>query len=232
MLTNLFLQINATSTSEEIFKGGKHKVEALSLIELTIKGGWVMIPIGILSIIAVYIIIERTLTLKKADKDPERFIEKIKSLVANGNISGALSQCQEFDTPFSRMIEKGITKIGTPLTNIQASVENVAKLEVFKLERNLSILATISGAGPMLGFFGTVTGMVQAFMAISQVDGMVSPKLLSSGMYEAMITTVGGLIVGIVAYVGYNYLVSRVDNIIHKMEYSSIEFMELLQQPK
>ena len=230
MLTTLLLQINTAPAIAA--EGGSRPVEVLSIIDLTLKGGWVMIPIGILSIMAVYIIIERMLTLKKADKDPERFIEKIKSLIASGNISGALSQCQEFDTPFSRMIEKGITKIGTPLTNIEASVENVAKLEVFKLERNLSILATISGAGPMLGFFGTVTGMVQAFMAIAQVDGMVSPSLLASGMYEAMITTVGGLIVGIIAYVGYNYLVSRVDKIINKMEYSSIEFMELLQQPK
>ena len=205
---------------------------SISLLELTVKGGWVMIPIGILSIMAIYIIVERMLTLKKADKDPDRFIEKIKNLIYNGDMAGAINQCQQFDTPFSRMIEKGITKIGTPISNIEASVENVGKMEVYKLERNLSILATISGAGPMLGFFGTVTGMVQAFIAIAQEEGSVSPKLLSSGMYEAMITTVGGLIVGIIAYVGYNYLVSRVDSIVHKMEYSTIEFLELLQQPK
>ncbi len=130
------------------------------------------------------------------------------------------------------MIEKGITKLGNPLSTIEASVENVGKMEVYKLEKNLGILATISGAGPMLGFFGTVTGMVQAFIAIADEEGMVSPKLLSTGMYEAMITTVGGLIVGIIAYIGYNYLVSRVDKIIYTMEYSSIEFLELLQQPK
>ncbi len=205
---------------------------SISILELAIKGGWVMIPIGILSVMAVYIIVERIFTLKKADKDPERFIEKIKNLVYNGDISGAIKQCQQFNTPFSRMIEKGVTKIGTPLANIEASVENVGKMEIYKLEKNLSILATISGAGPMLGFFGTVTGMVQAFMAIAQENGTVSPRLLSSGMYEALVTTVGGLIVGIIAYVGYNYLVSRVDEIVHKMEYSSIEFLELLQQPK
>ncbi len=205
---------------------------SISILDLAIKGGWVMIPIGVLSVLAVYIIIERMLTLKKADKDPERFMEKIKNLVFNGDISGAINQCQQFDTPFSRMIEKGVTKIGTPLTNIEASVENVGKMEIYKLEKNLSILATISGAGPMLGFFGTVTGMVQAFIAIAQEEGTVSPKLLSSGMYEAMITTVGGLIVGIIAYVGYNYLVSKVDKIVNKMEYTTIEFLELLQQPK
>jgi biopolymer transport protein ExbB len=227
MLINILLQMpvpaaGAASTTEE----------SLSIIDLAIKGGWVMIPIAILSLMAVSIIAERIITLKKADKDPERFIEKIKNLVSNGDIAGAINQCQQFDTPFSRMIEKGITKIGTPLANIEASVENVGKMEIYKLEKNLSILATISGAGPMLGFFGTVTGMVQAFIAIAEVEGMVSPKLLSSGMYEAMITTVGGLIVGIIAYVGYNYLVARVDKIVNKMEYSSIEFLELLQQPK
>jgi biopolymer transport protein ExbB len=205
---------------------------SISLLELTIKGGWVMIPIGILSVMAVYIIIERILTLKKADKDPERFIEKVKALIYNGDISGAINQCHQFDTPFSRMIEKGVTKIGTPLANIETSVENVGKMEIYKLEKNLNILATISGAGPMLGFFGTVTGMVQAFMAIAQQNGAVSPKLLSSGMYEALVTTIGGLIVGIIAYIGYNYLVSRVDKIVHQMEYSTIEFLELLQQPK
>jgi biopolymer transport protein ExbB len=229
MLANCLLQITTTGvTTEAVDNSG----DSLSLLDLAIKGGWVMIPIGILSVLAVYIIVERILTLKKADKDPERFIEKIKSLVYNGDIPGAIAQCQQFDTPFSRMIEKGITKIGTPLPNIEASIENVGKMEVYKLEKNLSILATISGAGPMLGFFGTVTGMVQAFIAIAQEEGSVSPKLLSSGMYEAMITTVGGLVVGIIAYIGYNYLVSRVDKIVHKMEFSSIEFLELLQQPK
>lgn len=218
---NILLQIPVPNASDTI-----------SLLDLTIKGGWVMVPIGMLSLMAVYIIVERMLTLKKADKDPERFMEKIKNLVFNGDIPGAINQCQQFDTPFSRMIEKGITKIGTPLSNIETSVENVGKMEVYKLEKNLSILATISGAGPMLGFFGTVTGMVQAFIAIAQEEGTVSPKLLSSGMYEAMITTVGGLIVGIIAYVGYNYLVSKVDKIVNQMEYTTIEFMELLQQPK
>lgn len=229
MLANSLLQITTTTVTTE---AADQSAGSLSLLDLAIKGGWVMIPIGILSVLAIYIIVERMLTLRKADKDPERFIEKIKNLVYNGDIPGAIEQCQQFDTPFSRMIEKGITKIGTPLPNIETSIGNIGKMEVYKLERNLSILATISGAGPMLGFFGTVTGMVQAFIAIAEEEGSVSPKLLSSGMYEAMITTVAGLVVGIIAYVGYNYLVSRVDKIVHKMEYSSIEFLELLQQPK
>lgn len=229
MLANSLLQITTVTTHGG---GAAKSTDSLSLLELAIKGGWVMIPISMLSVIAVYIIVERILTLKKADKDPERFIEKIKSLVYNGDIPGAIAQCQQFDTPFSRMIEKGISKIGTPLSSIEVAVENVGKSEVYKLEKNLSLLATISGAGPMLGFFGTVTGMVQAFIAIAEQEGAVSPKMLSAGMYEAMITTVGGLVVGIIAYLGYNYLVAKVDKIVHKMEYSSSEFIELLQQPK
>jgi biopolymer transport protein ExbB len=130
------------------------------------------------------------------------------------------------------MIEKGVTRIGSPLKNIEASIENVGKIEVYKLERNLPMLATISGAAPMIGFFGTVTGMIQAFIAIAQEEGSVSPKLLSSGIYEAMITTAAGLTVGILAYLCYNYLVAQVSKIVHKMEYNSIEFIDLLQEAR
>jgi biopolymer transport protein ExbB len=130
------------------------------------------------------------------------------------------------------MIEKGISRIGSPLKNIEASIENVGRIEIFKLEKNLSTLATISGAAPMMGFLGTVIGMVQAFIAIAQEEGSVSPKLLSSGIYTAMLTTVAGLIVGIIAYLAYNFLVTRVQKIIHKMEYSSLDFIDLLQEPR
>ncbi|MFN3404058.1 MAG: MotA/TolQ/ExbB proton channel family protein [Cytophagaceae bacterium] len=206
--------------------------DAVSVLDLIFKGGLIMIPIFLLSIWAIYIIIERTLSLKKADKDPEVFMDNIKSLVLSGDIKAAELQCRNFDTPFSRMIAKGISKIGTPLNSIEASIENVGKIEVYRLERNLSILATISGAAPMIGFLGTVTGMVQAFIAIAQAEGSISPKMLSAGIYEAMITTVAGLIVGVIAYVGYNVLVGKVEKIIHKMEYASVEFLELLQLPK
>ena len=130
------------------------------------------------------------------------------------------------------MIEKGISRIGSPLKNIEASIENVAKIEIFRLEKNLSTLATISGVAPMMGFLGTVIGMVKAFISISQEEGSVSPKLLSDGIYTAMITTVAGLVVGIIAYLAYNYLVSRVQKVIHKMEYTSIDFVDLLQEPR
>jgi biopolymer transport protein ExbB len=206
--------------------------QSISIWELTIKGGPVMIPIAILWIIAIYLFVERWLTINKANEDPDVFMGKVKELVLKGDITGAKMLCAQNNTPVARMIEKGISRIGTPLKTIEASIENVGKIEIFKLEKNLPTLATIAGAAPMIGFLGTVIGMVQAFIAISQEEGSVSPKLLSSGIYTAMITTVAGLIVGIIAYLAYNFLVSRVQKVVHKMEYTSIDFIDLLQEPR
>jgi biopolymer transport protein ExbB len=206
--------------------------QQMSLWELFKAGGWMMYPIVLLSFIAIYIFFERLLTLNKANQNPDALMSKVKELVLKGDINGAKLLCAQNNTPIARMIEKGISRIGSPLKNIEASIENVGRIEVFRLEKNLSTLATIAGAAPMMGFLGTVIGMVQAFIAISQQEGSVSPKLLSSGIYTAMLTTVAGLIVGIVAYLAYNFLVTRVQKIIHKMEYSSIEFIDLLQEPR
>jgi biopolymer transport protein ExbB len=206
--------------------------DSVSVLSLALKGGPLMIPIAISSIVAIYIFIERWLTVNRADKSPDSFMENIKGLVLKGDINGAKIICSQFDNPVARMIEKGLSRIGSPLKTIEASVENVAKIELFRLEKNLSVLATISGVAPMMGFLGTVMGMVQAFISIAQEEGTISPKLLSNGIYEAMITTVAGLIVGIIAYLGYNYLVTRVSKLVHKMEYSSIEFIDLLQEPR
>ncbi|MBM3178457.1 MAG: MotA/TolQ/ExbB proton channel family protein [Bacteroidetes bacterium] len=196
------------------------------------KGGPLMIPIAICSVVAIYILFERIMTINKAGKSPDSFMDKIKDMVVRGDVNGARALCSQYDTPIARMIEKGLSRIGSPLKNIEASIENMAKIELFKLEKNLSVLATIAGAAPMMGFLGTVLGMVQAFISIAQEEGTISPKLLSNGIYEAMITTVAGLIVGIIAYLSYNFLVTRVSKLVHKMEYSSIEFMELLQEPR
>lgn len=206
--------------------------ESLSVWELAKAGGPLMIPIVLCSFAAIYIFVERLLTINRANQSPEVFMAKIKELVQKGDINGAKILCAQFDTPVARMIEKGVSRIGSPLKNIEASIENVGKIEIFKLEKNLSVMATISGAAPMMGFLGTVLGMVNAFIAIAQEEGTVSPKLLSSGIYTAMITTVAGLVVGIIAYLGYNYLVTRVSKVVHKMEYSSIDFIDLLQEPK
>jgi biopolymer transport protein ExbB len=222
----ILLQIMTDTTGTEPVN------QSLSIIDLALAGGFMMIPIVALSLVAIYIFVERFLTINKANQDPEPFMHRVKEKVLKGDINGARLLCSQTDSPIARMIEKGISRIGSPLKNIEASIENVAKIEIFKLEKNLSTLATISGSAPMMGFLGTVIGMVEAFIAISQEEGSVSPKLLSSGIYTAMITTVAGLIVGIIAYLAYNFLVSRVQKVIHKMEYTSIDFVDLLQEPR
>lgn len=206
--------------------------ESISVLDLAVEGGFMMIPIVILSILAIYLFFERLMIINKANQSPEVFMNRVKESVLRGDINGAKMLCAQQDSPVARMIQKGLSRIGSPLKNIEASIENVGKLEIFKLEKNLSSLATIAGAAPMMGFLGTVIGMVQAFIAIAQEEGSVSPKLLSSGIYTAMITTVAGLMVGIIAYLAYNFLVTRVQKVIHKMEYTSIEFIDLLQEPQ
>jgi biopolymer transport protein ExbB len=225
----ILLQISTTSPDSLNTGAGD---ATMSIFDLLIKGGYMMYPIILLSIIAVYIFVERVLTLRRAAETPPGFIDKIKGLVLSGDVKGAQQSCAQTDTPISKMIEKGLARIGSPLKNIEVSIENVGKIEIYKLEKNLGLLATISGAAPMLGFLGTVLGMIQAFIAIAQEEGSVSPKLLSEGIYEAMITTAAGLFVGILAYLGYNYLVTRVQKVVHSMEFSSIDFIDLLQKPK
>jgi len=222
------LQITTTQL-DTLSTGGQEQVR---IIELLIKGGFMMVPIFLLSILAIYIFVERMLTIKKASQISDDFYDNVKGHVVKGDINAAKIVCAQNDSPIARMIEKGISRLGSELKNIEASIENVGKIEIYKLEKNLSLLATISGAAPMIGFLGTVTGMIRAFMAIAQEEGTVSPKLLSSGIYEAMLTTAAGLFVGIIAYLGYNYLVTRVQKLVYKMEYTSINFMDLLQEPQ
>lgn len=206
--------------------------DSVNLFDLLLKGGYVMIPLLLLSAAAIAIFVERVLTIKKSSKTPSGLLNQVKSLVSGGKIDEAKMICSQNQTPIAKMLEKGVSRIGSPLKNIEVSIENVGKIEIYRLEKNLSLLATISGAAPMIGFLGTVTGMIQAFIAIAQEEGSVSPKLLSEGIYEAMITTAVGLSVGIIAYLGYNYLVTQVQKVIHKMEYTSVEFIDLLQESK
>ena len=206
--------------------------EQITVMELLFKGGFMMIPILILFVITIYILIEKILIINRESKSPKGFTDEIISRVKNDDINGAKLICNDTNNPVSRMILKGLNKFDTSLKNIETSIENVGKIEIYNLEKNLSLLATISGAAPMIGFLGTVTGMIQAFISIAEEEGAVSPKLLSSGIYEAMLTTAAGLFVGIIAYLSYNYLVSRVEKLIHKMEYTTIEFIETLQSKK
>lgn len=204
--------------------------ENIGLLDLLIKGGYMMIPLYLLFILAIYIFVERLMTLKKASKTPTYLLDQVKVLVSSGQVEKAKMLCADEKSPVANMIAKGVDRIGSPLKNIEVSIENVGKIEIYKLEKNLNLLATVSGAAPMIGFLGTVAGMIQAFIAIAQEEGMVSPKLLSEGIYEAMITTAAGLVVGILAYLGYNYLVTQVSKLVHRMEYATIEFIELLQE--
>jgi biopolymer transport protein ExbB len=209
-------------------------VKKQNLIDLIVAGG----PIGIaivavlliLSIAAVYIFVERWLTISNASKVDDSFINNIRAAVASNNIEGAKALCRNTDTPVARMIEKGLMRIGKPLKDIDAAVENVGNLEVFKLEKNLSTLASISGAAPMIGFLGTVTGMILAFYKMASEQN-VTPDVLAGGIYQALITTAFGLLIGIFAFVGYNLLVAKVEKVIFQMERSTLEFMDLLQEP-
>jgi len=183
----------------------------------------------IMSIFAVYILIERFLTIRRAGKVDENFMAQIRAYVQKGDIESGLNLCRNTDTPVARLVAKGLQRIGKPLEDIQAAVQNVGNLEIYKMEKSISYLATISGAAPMIGFLGTVTGMILSFM--NMAGGDVSTAGLANGIYQALITTAFGLVVGIVAFIGYNTLVANIDRVIFKMEAATMEFMDLLQEP-
>lgn len=204
---------------------------SLSIWDLTLKGGPVMIPIALLSVIGMYIFIERYILIGRASKEDSNFMNNIRDFMHNGRLDSALALCQNNNTPLARMIEKGLQRLGRPLGDINAAIENVGSLEVAKLEKNIPMLATVSGAAPMLGFLGTVTGMVRAFYDMSMAGNNLDIQLLSSGIYQAMITTVAGLIVGIIAYFCYNILVARVQKIVFKLQFRATEFMDMLHEP-
>ena len=183
-----------------------------------------------LAVIATVIFFERYATIKQAGRIDENFINNIRANVSSGNIAGAKALCQSTDSPVARMVEKGLQRIGRPLRDIDAAIENVGNLEIFRLEKNLSTLASIAGAAPMIGFFGTVTGMIAAFQKMA-TEKNVAPDQLAEGIYQALITTAGGLFIGILAFVGYNILVSSVEKVVYKMERTTVDFMDLLQEP-
>ena len=203
----------------------------LSYFDLALKGGWVMIPIAILSIIAIYVFIERFMTIQNAGKIDHNFMNRIKDYIHEGKVDSALALCQSTNNPLARMIEKGVNRIGRPLNDINTAIQNIGQVEIYKLEKGLAILASVAGGAPMLGFFGTVLGMVKTFMDMSAAGSGLDIGQLSSGIYIALITTVGGLLVGIPAYFAYNYLVSKVEELVNRLEAHSMEFMDLLNEP-
>ncbi len=204
---------------------------SFSLIEMAVKGGWLMIPLLLLSIMAIYIFGERWWAIRKSAQISPNFMNDIHDAIHQGRIEIALDLCRNSESPIARMIEKGIERIGRPLSDIQAAVENIGNVEVARLEKGLPMLATIAGGAPMIGFLGTVMGMIQAFFNMAQAGNNIDISLLSGGIYTAMVTTVAGLFVGILAYFGYNYLTARISDLIFKMESNTIEFMDLLHEP-
>ena len=203
----------------------------MNILDLSLKGGWIMIPILLLFFIAAGIFVERLLVIKKASKESDSFMDRIKDYILSGRVDSANNLCQKTDTLYARMIEKGIQRLGRPMNDILVAIENVGAIEVAKLEKGFPLVATTAALAPMLGFLGTVTGMVRAFFTMANAGSNVDISLLSSGIYEALITTVAGLSVGIPALFAYNYLVAKVDSVVANMEARTMDFMDILNEP-
>lgn len=219
--------LNALAESGQGLANGE-----ISIWELTKRGGWwIMGPLAIMSVLAVYIFIERYMIILKATKDETGFMNDIRDLISDGKVDSAKQLCQKQDSPLAKMIEKGIARLGRPLQDVNIAIETVGRLEVSKLEKNVAALATISGAAPMIGFLGTVVGMVQVFFDMSNGGNSLDIGLLSDGMYQAMVTTIAGLIVGIIGYIAYNVIVARIEKVVFILEARATEFMDLLYEP-
>ena len=222
-----FTLLQTAEVVEQVTEAGQ-----MSLWELFNSGGWLMWVLLALGGVTIFIFVERFVAIRKASKGMNMgFMNRIRDAISDGNIRAAIDMCRRSDTPIARMVEKGIERLGRPMADVQSAIENVANLEVSRLENGLPFLATIAGGAPMIGFLGTVMGMVQTFMDMSAAGGTVDMALLSGGMYVAMVTTVGGLLVGIPAYFGYNYLVAAIEKLVFRMEANSIAFMDILNQP-
>ena len=206
-------------------------VKELSVWDLTMAGGWLMIPLALLAIVSIYIFFERFFAINHANRQDKSFMDRIKEYIHRGEVDQALKLCQDTNTPYSRMIEKGVTCIGRPMNDVLVAIENVGNMEVAKLEKGFNWLATTAAGAPMIGFLGTVIGMVQAFFQLASAGNNSNVTILASGIYQALVTTVAGLIVGIVALFAYNYLTSRVNKVMNKLEGKTMEFMDLLNEP-
>jgi biopolymer transport protein ExbB len=232
-MLNFLLQDSTLKLAQDIEPISE--VKTLSIMELLMTGGLGgQIIIGILFVllfVAVYIYFERLFAIKAAIQMDGNFMNQIRDNVASGNIQAAKALCAAQNTPVSRLTEKGISRIGSPLDDINTAIENAGRLEVYLLEKNVSVLATIAGAAPMIGFLGTVIGMVLAFHELATSSGQAEMGALAEGIYTAMTTTVAGLIVGIIAYIGYNHLVVKTDKVVHQMEATAVDFLDILNEP-
>ena len=231
MLFNLLTAVADSTSTATTVNAVEQTEKTLSYLDLATKGGWLMIVLLVLSIIAIYIFGSKWWMISKASKVNKNFIKNIRVLIHDGKTKSAIELCRKYDNPTARLIEKGIERLGRPLEDIQAAVENMGNVEIARLEKGLPMLATIAGGAPMIGFLGTVTGMITAFFEMANAGNNIDITLLSGGIYEAMVTTVGGLFVGIIAYFGYNYLTSQISNLVFKMENATIAFIDMLHEP-
>ena len=204
--------------------------QSISVFDLAMRGGVIMIPLALMFLVAVYVIVERLITINKAGKVPQSFMNSVKDLVHRGDVNGAKLISSQNDTPTARIIEKGIQRIGKPIENIEKSMENTGKLEIYKLEKNLVILTIIAGIAPMFGFLGTIAGMIQTFFNIS-VTSDITLGAIADGIYVKMVTSATGLMIGIIAYIAHSYLNAQIDRVVNMMEAASSEFIDILHAP-
>ena len=232
---SILLQADTLSVANENLAEAVPVEKTLSIIELLTSGGLagqiIMTALFLMLFVALYLYFERLMAINEASKIDNSFMGQIRDNIRNGRIDNAKMTCAHSKSPVARLIEKGISRIGKPLDDINTAIENAGKLEIYKLEKNVSMLATISGAGPMTGFLGTVVGMIQAFHKMATAGGQIEVGALSEGIYTAMTTTVVGLVVGLIAYIGYNHLIVKTDKIVHQMEANAVDFLDLLNDP-
>ena len=205
--------------------------QGTSLLDVLILGGWVMIPLILLSILTIYLLIERLTTIRNASSNPDAITDRVRDYVRNGDVEGAITYCEKKDVPITRILKQGLERLGRPISEIQDAVQAAGKHETYELEKRTNLLASIAGIAPMLGFFGTVVGMIKAFQEIQNLQGNVNPSVLAGGIWEALVTTAAGLLVGILALFSYNFLIGRIRRLTNDMERSATDFIDLLQEP-
>ncbi|MCH8031387.1 MAG: MotA/TolQ/ExbB proton channel family protein [Bacteroidetes bacterium] len=234
MLAALFLALQdslAADTAAQTTPLIIPPAESLNALDLLVKGGLVMIPILFLSILTVYLFVERLLSLRKAQSNPEKLTQAVGDYVRSGDLTGAVGYCRAQDSPASRIIQRGLERVGRPIAEIKEAVQTAGKHEAFMLEKRMDMIASAAAIAPMLGFLGTVTGLIQAFQQIQRLQGAVNPSMLAAGIWEALVTTAFGLGVGIMALFAYNLLINRINRTINDLERASTDFIDLLQTP-
>jgi len=225
-LRSVLLQAQAVPDSAEAAAS-----QGSSVLDILLLGGWVMIPLVLLSVLTIYLFIERLITIRQASSNPETITDRVRDYVRSGDVDGAIAYCEQKDVPITRILKQGLERLGRPISEIQDAVQAAGKHESFELEKGTNLLASIAGIAPMLGFLGTVLGMIRAFQEIQNLQGNVNPSVLAGGIWEALVTTAAGLLIGILALFAYNFLIGRIRRLTNDMERSATDFIDLLQEP-